>query len=166
LAGVINRKRRPARKFRSQMVERLGQTNNASQLGNSLLLKSKWIARAIPPFVVIGNDLSHLTRKSERQDEFRTLLRVVPIAQRLSRHSDFIVGKLIGLGPDLTDVVEESPQRQRFLFSECQVNAVGQECGVKTDSAAVVEQLTVFRFKQIGKQREKVRHGFGAGRKV
>src|SRR6185295_11307593 len=125
LAGGVNRKGRPARKFRSQMVERLGQTDNASQLRNSLLLKSKWIARAIPPFVVIGNDLSHLSRKSQRQDEFRTLLRVVPIAQRLSGHSDFIVGKLIGLGPDLADVVEESPQRQRFLFSECEIDAIG-----------------------------------------
>ena len=99
--------------------------------------------------MVIRNNLSHLSRKSERQHEFRTLLRVVPIADSLSGHSDFIIGKSIGFRPDLADVVEERPQRQRFLFSECQVDAVSQECGIETDSAAVVEQLAILGFKQV-----------------
>src|SRR5215831_12799036 len=116
--------------------------------------------------MVIGNNLSHLSWKSEREQEFRTPFRVVPIASGFSGRKDFIVGKLIRLRPDLADVVKERSKRQRFLFSECQVNAVAQECGVETDSAAVVEQLTVFRFKEVGKQREKVWHGFGPGCKV
>ena len=91
---------------------------------------------------------------------------MVPIVDSLSGHRDFIVGKLIGFRPDLADVVEECPQRQRFLFSECQVDTVGQERSVETDSAAVVEQLTILGFKQVGEEREKVLYGFGGGRIV
>src|SRR5262249_60661974 len=85
------------------------------------------------------------------------------ITEGLSLHRDFIVCELIWFWSNLADVVEEGSHRQRFLLSDGQIDAVGQERGVETDSAAVVEQLPVLCLEQVGEERQEIRPVFSWG---
>src|SRR5262249_7795243 len=88
------------------------------------------------------------------------------ITEGLSLHRDFIVCELIWFWSNLADVVEEGSHRQRFLLSDGQIDAVGQERCVETDSAAVVEQLPVLCLEQVGEQRQEIRPFFSAGGRI
>ena len=56
---------------------------------------------------------------------------------------------MVVLEADFADVVQEGSDRQRLLFGERQVEAIGEQRRIETDAAAMIQQLPVFGFQKI-----------------
>src|SRR5574341_828452 len=53
--------------------------------------------------------------------------------------------------------MEKRPESERLLLCHGEIHPVGQQRRIETDSAAVVEKLSILRFQQLGEQRKNVR---------
>ncbi len=61
---ILDRKRRGAWSVGGQLVEGLGETDDASQQRNAFACEAERIARSIPPFMMQRDDLDGLGRQS------------------------------------------------------------------------------------------------------